>query len=395
MKIGLDATFLEGGGLYTGMGVYTRGLATGLAAAANDHNVFLLGYGQRPTGLPACLRWEQMSLLTRGKAGRWLSHQIVLPLVARRLGLDLVHVPGVNLRLSQPGVPFWLPCPLVVTIHDAIPVTYYGVEGPALPWRLRQGYRLSIKAAARARLVLTVSQTSRRDLVDHLGIQPERIRVVYNGLEQAPILGEPEARALVAGLGITSPYLLYAGSYEPRKNLIGTVTAYRRSLAQRDLPPMVLLVERDSGHREAAMRAISELGVSDRLRFVHSLSDDELTALYRFASLFIYPSYYEGFGFAPLQALAQGVPVIAAKSGSLPEVLGDAVRYVDPAYPDELAAVMVELLDQPAEAAKLAAGGPIQAARYRWDLAAHQTLQAYGAAVGANGVADGAGCSCR
>ena len=394
MKIGIDATFLEGGGQYTGMGVYTRGLATGLATVASDHDVFLLGYGPRPMGVPAPLRWEQMSLLTRGRAGRWLSHQVVLPLTARRLGLDLVHVPGVNLRLSQPGVPFWLPCPLVVTIHDAIPLSYYGVEGPALPWRLRQGYRLATLAARQARLILTVSQTSRRDIADHLNIPPERILVVYNGLDTPPILGEPDARALLAGLGITPPYLLYAGSYEPRKNLIGAVAAYRQALAQRDLPPLVLLVERDSGHRAVALGEIAGLGVSDRLRFVHSLSDDELTALYRFASLFIYPSYYEGFGFAPLQALAQGLPVIAAKTGSLPEVLGDAARYFDPANPGELAVAMVELIDQPGEAAKLAVGGPIQAARYRWDLAARQILQAY-ATANAKGAVSGVDSSCR
>ena len=195
-------------------------------------------------------------------------------------------------------------------------------------------------------------------------------------------------------MGITPPYLLYAGSYEPRKNLIGAVAAYRQALAQRDLPPLVLLVERDSGHRAVALGEIAGLGVSDRLRFVHSLSDDELTALYRFASLFIYPSYYEGFGFAPLQALAQGLPVIAAKTGSLPEVLGDAARYFDPANPGELAAAMVELIDQPGEAAKLAVGGPIQAARYRWDLAARQILQAY-ATANAKGAVSGVDSSCR
>ncbi|HLH74883.1 MAG TPA: glycosyltransferase family 1 protein [Chloroflexota bacterium] len=385
MKIGIDATFLEGGGQYTGMGVYTRGIARGLASVARDHEIFLLGYGPRPMSVPQPSRWEQMPLLTRGRAGRWLSHQVVLPLTARRLGLDVLHVPGVNLRLSQPGVPFWLPCPLVVTVHDAIPLMYYGVDGPPLPWRLRQGYRLAVHAARQAQIVLTVSHVSRRDVIRYLSIRPERIKVVYNGLDEPAARGEREQQALLAGLGITPPYVFYAGSYEPRKNLIGTVAAYRQALNQRDLPPLVLLVERESGHREAVLKKVAHLGITDRLHFVHSLSDEELTALYRFATLFVYPSFYEGFGFAPLQALALGVPVIASRTGALPEVLGNAARYVNPSDQNELAAAIVDLIDHPDEMAKLAERGPIQASGYRWDTAARQTLQAYAVAMGAQG----------
>lgn len=381
MRIGIDATFLEGSGRYTGMGVYTRGVATGLATVAGGSEIFLLGYGPRPDGLPDPLQWVRLPLLPVGRAGRWPSHQLALPLVARRLGLDVVHVPGVNLRLSQPGVPFWLPCPLVVTVHDAIPRSYYGVQGPALPWRLRLGYRLAILAVRRAKLVLTVSETSRRDLMTYLRIDPDRIRVVYNGLDRPDLRSEADDRTALARLGLAPPYLFYAGSYEPRKNLLSAVAAYREARRRRALPPLVLLVERESGHRAAVMAEVAQSGVGEHLRFVHSLSDAELTAVYRSAALFIYPSLYEGFGFAPLQALALGVPTIAARSGSLPEVLGDAARYVDPLDSRALAADILDLLDHPDEAARLAARGPARAARYRWDDAARQFLAAYADAV--------------
>ena len=383
MRIGIDATFLEGAGRYTGMGVYTRGIARGLAAVVGDHDVFLLGYGERPADLPESLRWERMRLLPVGRLGPWLSHQIVLPRVARRFGFDVVHVPGVNLRLSQPGVPIRLPCPLVVTVHDAIPRAYYGVQGPPLPWRLRQGYRIAMAAARRADLVLTVSETSRRDLATHLAIDPERIRVVYNGVDLPPALTAHDQRDALARLGIATPYLFYAGSYEPRKNLLGVVAAYQSLLARSDLPPLVALVERQSGHREAVLRAIERSGVGNRLRLVHSLSDDDLAALYRGALAFIYPSHYEGFGFTPLQALGCGVPVIAADAGALPEVLGDAARYVDPRNVEELARAIADLIDRRDERARLASRGPLQASRFRWDDAARQTLQEYAGAVAA------------
>src|SRR5581483_9436809 len=153
--------------------------------------------------------------------------------------------------------------------------------------------------------------------------------------------------------------LLYAGSYEPRKNLLGAVAAYRRALARLDLPPMVLLVEPESGYRAAVMAEVERSGVASRLRFVHSLSDVEVAALYRGATLFVYPSHYEGFGFAPLQALAAGVPVVASSAGSLPEVLGDAALFVDPRSVDEIAGGIVRLLTDAAAAGE-------RAARARW-----------------------------
>lgn len=385
MRLGIDATFLEGSGCYTGMGVYTRGLVTGLATVATDHEIVLLGYGPEPPDIPSRLRWERIPAFPVGRATRWLGHQWALPIVARRLGLDLLHVPGVNLRLSQPGVPLWLPCPLAVTIHDAIPVTYYGRIGPPLPWRLRLGYRLAILAARRARIVFTVSETSRRDLVNALGLNSRRVQVVYNGLDTPAPPDKGAERAALARLGIDPPYLLYAGSYEPRKNLIGAVAAYRQALDRQDLPPLVLIVERESGHRTAALAAVAAFGVSKHLHFVHSLSDTDLTALYRQAQLFVYPSLAEGFGFAPLQALALGVPVVAARAGALPEVLGDAARFADPLSVENLASAIVELLDRPGEREALAARGPARAARFRWDVAARGVLDGYRAALATPG----------
>ncbi|MGH2457395.1 MAG: glycosyltransferase family 4 protein [Chloroflexota bacterium] len=376
-RVGIDATFLERDGRYTGMGVYTRGIATGLAEVAEGDEIVLLGYGPRPADLPEAIGWERMARLPAGRASLWASHQIVLPRIARRLNLDLVHVPGVNLRLSQPGVPFWLPCPLVVTVHDAIPVSYYGVVGPALPWRLRVGYQVALLAVRRASVVFTVSETSRRDILAHLRIQSARLRVVYNGLETPGAANEGRDRATLARLGVFPPYLLYAGSFEPRKNLLGAVFAYRDALKRRALPDLVLLVERESGHRAAVLAEVTASGIDHGLRFVHSLSDDELTTLYRHASIFLAPSRSEGFGFAPLQALALGVPVIAARAGALPEVLGDAARYVDPTSVEEWATAIVELVDQPAWAAELGARGPARAACFRWSTAACQILDEY------------------
>lgn len=376
MRVGIDASFLRSSSLHTGMGVYTSQL---LAALAPDtsHEIVLLGYGDRPPAAPDRLPWHALPPLPAGKASPWLSHQAVLPRAARRLGLDLLHIPGVNLRLSQPGVPFAAPCPLVVTLHDAIPLVYYGRQGPALPWRLRLGYRVALRAIGRAAAVITVSATSRRDILAHLRLRPARVHVVHNGLAFPPRPPRSRALALLAERGVVPPYLLYAGSFEPRKNLLATVAAYRQAATSRDLPPLVLVVERESGYRAAVMEEVARSGVADRLIFLHSLPDEALAALYYHADLLVYPSRYEGFGFVPLQGLACGIPVIASHTGALPEILGDAAHYIDPASVNEIAGAIGRLVADREAAAALAARGPAQAARFTWALAAERTLAVY------------------
>jgi len=377
MRIGIDATFLRDGTRYTGMGVYTRRLTEALAEEHGGHEIKLLGYGSRPEAAPSSLPWTRLPLLPARKLAPWLSHQLVLPQVARQLRLDVLHIPGVNLRLSEPGVPLFTACPLVVTLHDAIPLSYYGRGGPPLPARLRQGYRLALLAVRRARLVLTVSETSRRDILRHIPLRPDRLRVVLNGIDPPAPVEPDRLEAVLQRLGVRRPYLLYAGSYEPRKNLLGAVAAYRLALAQRNLPPLAILAERESGHRAATLAAIAGTGATDHFTFLHTLSDDDLAALYRGASLFLYPSFYEGFGLPPLQALAAGLPVIAGRTGALPEVLGDAAYYVDPSQPRQLAAAIVHLLDHPNAAKGLAERGPARAACFSWTAAARATLVSY------------------
>src|SRR5579875_1452964 len=143
MRVGIDATFLAPEVQHTGMGVYARHLIEALATRSGSVQLTLLGYGSRPSPVPAGLAWYRMVPFRAGKLSPWLGHQIVLPRAARRLQLDVLHVPGINLRLAQPGLPFWMPCSLVVTMHDAIPVVYYGRMGPPLPRRLRLGFRMA------------------------------------------------------------------------------------------------------------------------------------------------------------------------------------------------------------------------------------------------------------
>jgi glycosyltransferase involved in cell wall biosynthesis len=225
--------------------------------------------------------------------------------------------------------------------------------------------------------VITVSETSRRDLLNLTSLRPAQLKVVHNGV---PAMEVPPASArlrILRRLKIEPPYLLYAGSYEPRKNLLRAVEAYGEAAVQRDLPPLVLLVERESGHRERTVRAIEAGGLSRRLRWVHSLSEDELAVVYAEATLLLYPSLYEGFGFPPLQAMALGIPVIASDRGSLPEILGRAAHYVEPTSTSSIREAILSIVGDDGHASALAAAGRQQARLYRWETAARQTRAVY------------------
>jgi glycosyltransferase involved in cell wall biosynthesis len=377
MKVGIDGTFIQSESLYTGMGTYSLGLVRGLASLGKGEDIVLLGYGPRPEVVPLGVRWVDIPRHLTGSWGTWLNHQLYLPRVVRNLELDVLHIPGVNMRLSRPGIPFSLVCPLVVTIHDAIPLVYYGKKGVALPWRLRLGFWLATLASRRAAAVITVSETSRRDILKHLTLNPDRIHVVYNGLDHLPRLDNGRRQEILKQLGVKPPYLLYAGSYEPRKNLLGAVEAYQKVLTKCELPDLVLIAERESGYREKVMSAIRSKGILSRLHFLHTLGDEQLAALYQRASLMIFPSFYEGFGFPPLMGLACGIPVIASDRGSLPEILGDSVRYVNPDSIDALGETIVELINHPQVTQELAVKGPLRAAQFRWGDSARLTWQIY------------------
>jgi len=218
MEVGVDGTFLEAGSRFTGMGAYTLGLVKGLVAIGKGEALVLLGYGPRPGEVPACVRWETIPTVRAGRLSGRLSHQFQLPRLIRRLGLDLLHIPGVSLRISKPGIPFLLPCRLVVTVHDAIPRVYYGKEVPPLPWRLEIAYCLALAAAKNASAVITVSETSRKDILRTLSVKSDRLYVVHNGLERALIPDARKCRQVLSRLGLKAPYLLFAGSFEPRRS---------------------------------------------------------------------------------------------------------------------------------------------------------------------------------
>jgi len=183
--------------------------------------------------------------------------------------------------------------------------------------------------------------------------------VIHNSIDFPPnTSGEALAR-----LGVQPPYILYAGSFEPRKNLVGAAAAY--ALLARDVPhDLVAVVERQSGHSQDALTELRKMGLGDRVKLVHSLPEADLRALYTGADVLFFPSLAEGFGYPPLQAAACSLPAVVADLPPLRETLGDWPVYVNPRRPDEMASALRRLLADSNSRARMAETGPALAARF-------------------------------
>ncbi|MCC6169158.1 MAG: glycosyltransferase family 4 protein [Caldilineaceae bacterium] len=248
--------------------------------------------------LPAALRklwWEQ----------------VAVPRAARRLAADLLWVP-------YWAAPLWQPCPVCVTVHDLIPLLLPAYRG-GVQHRLYTA--LVGRAARRAAAVLTVSQASKCDIVRHLAIPPGRVHVVYHGPNQEGHAAPDGAHlaAVRAKYALPPRFFLYLGGFDVRKNLAGTIQAYRRYLERGGDPAVKLVLggklpERDSAFAPDPRRLAAAQGLGDQVLCCGWVEEADKPALYALATAFVFPSLYEGFGMMVLEAMAAGTPVITSAS---------------------------------------------------------------------------------
>jgi glycosyltransferase involved in cell wall biosynthesis len=262
----------------------------------------------------------------------------------------------------------------VATVHDVLPLTFYRTD---LPLRLRAFYGWNLRRAVRAGAVVTVSEQSRDDIARLTGTDRECIAVIPNGVDFPPNVDS----AVLRRLRINPPYLLFAGSYEPRKNLAGTLDAYREVVRAGKPHQLVAIVERQSGHAAAIHERIRELGLEDRVRLLHSVAESDLRAVYTQAEMVLFTSLAEGFGLPPVQAAACGVPVVASDLPVLREILGTNGEFVDPRDPAGMAAAVLRLSDDEPRRRELGAAGPAVARRFSVEVCVRGHIALYARAA--------------
>ena len=225
----------------------------------------------------------------------------------------------------------------------------------------------------RADRVVAISDTTRRDVMRLAGVDPHRVEMVYPGITALP---EPVAdRTLRARWQLPEQFVFHVATKEPRKNLVVTIRALEL-LHARGHRTIGLVAAGGAGWKQAAVRrAIAASPVRAHIQLLPYITDAEKHALYRAAVAFVYPSFYEGFGFPPLEAMTAGCPVIASVTGSLPEVCGSAAVLVDPHRPSDIAAAIATLIEHPAYRAELVTAGRARAQQVSWTDSAQQFSQ--------------------
>ncbi len=300
--------------------------------------------------------------------------QVSLPLILQRQRIDVFHSPHFNLPLIRP-------CATVVTIHDVI---YLACKGDMRSAVGRLYYHGMMAASVRlADRVLTDSEYSKSDIVRHLNADPQKIEVIYPGVDPRfrPVQDKATIESVLSKYRVDDNYILYTGIYKPRKNHAGLLRAFHEFLKSGYKAKLVIAGPMGDGEENLQTMAV-QLGIAERVVFAGFVAECDLPALYSAARVYACPSLYEGFGFTVLEAMACGVPVVCSRTTSLPEVAGDAALYADAQHPRQFADALGRAFSGTELRGKLIEKGRQNSLQFRWDGAARNALAAYHHAAG-------------
>ena len=348
----------------TGTSTYTHELVQHLRRLGTPDQVILFARDQRMAGGS----YHDISYAER--AANYFYKEYRLPGELSNLGIDVYHSPR---DMGMPS-PAKLSCPSVMTLHDIILIRsasdYYS------PRRARMYARRLLKRVREVDHVITVSEFSRRDIIDWSGIGEKKVSVVYNGVSEQfrPVTGETEQEEVRTRYSLPRRFVLAVGSTEPRKNIRSAIEAF--GIIRRVRPDLELVVTGVDYCRVGPGSAFAGLEL-DGVRFAGYVHDFDMPALYSMAEALLFPSLYEGFGLPPLEAMACGTPVVTSSTTSIPEVTDDAAMLIDPASTGELAGALQMVLDSAALREELVAKGLKRAAEFTWERTARETRKIY------------------
>lgn len=372
MRIGFNAQLLSYRHGYRSAGIsrYIDRTLSHLPACLGDDSCLAFVGPDVPFDSPvlAGIQVERSPLPTHRPLVRILWEQLVLPVACRRSRIDVLHAPAYVVPLLETSRS-------VVTFHDLSFFRLPGAFNRSNRSYLQQFSRLSARRADR---FIAVSESTRQDLIKLLAVRPDQVDVVYNGVDQRfqPVVDSAVVDEFRRTQGLPDRFILYLGTLEPRKNVTTLVRAYATARERGITEPLILAGGKGWGGSPEA-ELIERLGLEAHVGSVGFVSMEDQVLWYNAATLFAYPSLYEGFGFPVLEAMACGTPVVAGNRSSLPEVVGDAGLLVNPSDPDDLAEAMVKVLRDDQVRLDLARRGRERAHRFSWEAAARATVETY------------------
>ncbi len=361
--IGYDATSLEIA-RRSGVSQYTARLLKGLIQQRDGWDYVLL-HGKRLLGkIPEGAlsgTWPRLPNKTL-----WM--QFLLPLILARLRPTLCH-------FTNSLAPLRISCPYIVTIHDMSLVLHRDFHTRRNIWAVRS---LLPSVARRARAVVTVSESSKRDIVRLLNIPADKITVIHEaaGEEFGVVHQASELQRVADAHALHEPFILSVSNIEPRKNLIRLLSAYA-ALRRRGHRERLVFVGQLAWKYKGLLAAIERLGLEDRVQIMGYVPDADMPAIYNLAKVLAFPSLYEGFGLPIVESMACGTPVLTSDCSSMPEIAGDAALLTDPRSEEDLQESLHRILSDEQLREGLRLAGLRRARQFSWARAASETVRLY------------------
>ncbi len=358
-----------------GIGTYVRNLLRHLARFDRETTYFLFCQRQDEATLRDMA--ENFVPVVDISAGYGVREHLSIPLKLRRLGAELLHSPH-YVR------PLLCTIPSVVTIHDCIHLLFPQYLPNRMAWRYARFMMGS--AIRRSEIVFTVSEASRADILRfYPWADPDKVHVVPHAIDtellESP--GEAEMERVRERYQLRGRFVLFAGNVKPHKNLERLIRAFALVREQGGHDDLQLLLSGDDVSRYGALRrAVEKTGLRQHVRFFGFVPPTTLAALYRMASVFAFPSLYEGFGLPPLEAMSCGTPVVTSGISALPEVVGDAAVLVDPYSVEDIAAGISRVLDDDDLRGQLIERGLARARGFSWERSVRDIHSGYLKALG-------------
>jgi glycosyltransferase involved in cell wall biosynthesis len=369
MRIALDIRKIND----FGIGTYIRNLVLNLARIDQENCYLLIGHERDSSelgGLPA-----NFSFLHDHTHDSRFWNDVILPYSLRQHQVDILHSPHYR-------APRFLGCKSVITIHDCVHILFPNYASSKADYdQARKDTRRAIKRCSR---ILTVSEATQRDLVRLFSVPEEKITVIYNAIDERAVvtISPEEQRRVLERYQIQDPFLLYAGNIKPHKNIARLIEAF--SVLKMELKEdetwknlKLLIIGDELSKHQFLRRTVIRSGVQHDVRFFGYVPYETLGVFYKSAQIFVFPSLYEGFGLPPLEAVANGTPVLTSNTSSLPEVMGDAAMLVNPENVFEISKGLKHLLFDANLRSKLIARGYQQARKYSWKKSAELVLSTY------------------
>ena len=288
-------------------------------------------------------------------------------LISRHSHLDYIFSPNINFTALSKNIK------QILTVHD-LSFKFFSQFFSAKQrlWHLGINPK---KQCRRADIIIAQSENTKRDIVDYYKIPPEKIKVIYPGISSIFSDTPANKEKLKQKYNLPNHFILFLGTIEPRKNIIGLIEAFEKCYSSLPMPYSLILAGAPSWNDKEIHERAATSPLKDKIKFIGYVDAEEKPGLYSLAELFVYPSFYEGFGFPVLEAMACGTPVITSNRSSLPEITNQSAYLINPNRPAEIANAIIKLVKDENLKEHFIKLGLEQAKKFSWETAAKQWLE--------------------